>query len=375
VRRLHGSLLERGFDVVALSGELTQNERSHALQALRDGHARVCVATDVAARGLDLPDLGLVIHADIPTNRATLLHRSGRTGRAGRKGICVLIVPHAKRRRVEQLLNGANIKSVWSDPPTADAIRALDRERMLQDPILTEPAAEEDMAQARALLESRSAEDVAAALIRLYRARLPEPEDLFIEPFREERRRSRYEGDGDGDGRARRPDSRRTEGRVPREYRDGGENMVQFRISAGRRQNADPKWLLPMLCRRGQISKQEIGAIRIFDNETTVDIAQDVAARFIEAVRQTGGNDVRIEPADAPRSKRGERATRERQEDVSGPDRPDQAKDKKKNKRDKRPGNDTKPQAGDRPLRRNKHEAAEASAKKFKKKLKKLQKR
>jgi ATP-dependent RNA helicase DeaD len=63
VKRLHGNLLERGFAVVALSGELSQSERTHALQALRDGHARVCVATDVAARGLDLPDLGLVIQA------------------------------------------------------------------------------------------------------------------------------------------------------------------------------------------------------------------------------------------------------------------------------------------------------------------------
>ena len=66
VRHLQAALLERGFSVVALSGELTQNERTHALQALRDGRARVCVATDVAARGIDLPNLGLVIHADLP---------------------------------------------------------------------------------------------------------------------------------------------------------------------------------------------------------------------------------------------------------------------------------------------------------------------
>ena len=77
----------RGFSVVALSGELSQNERTHALQAMRDGRARVCIATDVAARGIDLPNLELVIHADLPKNREILLHRSGRTGRAGRKGV------------------------------------------------------------------------------------------------------------------------------------------------------------------------------------------------------------------------------------------------------------------------------------------------
>jgi len=91
VRHLHAALRERGFHAVSLSGEMGQRERNEALQSLRDGHAKVCVATDVAARGLDLPNLSLVIHADLPTNKATLLHRSGRTGRAGKKGASVLL--------------------------------------------------------------------------------------------------------------------------------------------------------------------------------------------------------------------------------------------------------------------------------------------
>ncbi len=85
VKRTHARSSERGFSAVALSGELTQSERTHALQALRDGRARVLVATDVAARGLDLPALALVIHADLPNDAETLLHRSGRTGRAGNR--------------------------------------------------------------------------------------------------------------------------------------------------------------------------------------------------------------------------------------------------------------------------------------------------
>ena len=117
VRRLHGSLVERGFAAVALSGELTQNERTHALQALRDGRARVCVATDVAARGIDLPDLDLVIHADLPKDRESLLHRSGRTGRAGRKGVCVLIVPYNRRRRTETMFAQAGIEAGWRARP------------------------------------------------------------------------------------------------------------------------------------------------------------------------------------------------------------------------------------------------------------------
>jgi ATP-dependent RNA helicase DeaD len=86
VNRLAARLHNRGFRAVALSGELTQAERTKALQALRDGRASVCVATDVAARGIDLPGLDLVVHAEPPTNAESLLHRSGRTGRAGAKG-------------------------------------------------------------------------------------------------------------------------------------------------------------------------------------------------------------------------------------------------------------------------------------------------
>ncbi|MDO9249375.1 MAG: DEAD/DEAH box helicase, partial [Phenylobacterium sp.] len=179
VRHMHAALRERGFAVVGLSGELGQRERSDALQALRDGQARVCVATDVAARGLDLPDLGLVIHADLPVNKAGLLHRSGRTGRAGKKGVSVLLVPYTRRRKAEMLIGNAGVEAVWSGPPSAEEIRAGDTVRMLNDPTLTEAPSEEDLTLARTLMEGKSAEEIATALVRMYRARLPEPEDLY----------------------------------------------------------------------------------------------------------------------------------------------------------------------------------------------------
>ena len=106
VRHLHATLLERGFSAVLLSGEFSQHERNQSMQALRDGRARVCVATDVAARGIDLPNLGLVIHAELPHDAEALQHRSGRTGRAGRKGVSALLVPVSRRRRAERLLSG-----------------------------------------------------------------------------------------------------------------------------------------------------------------------------------------------------------------------------------------------------------------------------
>ena len=186
VRHLQATLLERGFSVVALSGELTQNERTLALQALRDGRSRVCVATDVAARGIDLPSLDLVIHSDLPNDAEVMQHRSGRTGRAGRKGVSVLLVPPARKRRAELLLNLAGIDAVWGTAPTADEIRKLDQERMLQDALFAEEATVDDLILARALLAERSPEDIAAALARLYRARLPVASRTFSIPDKAE---------------------------------------------------------------------------------------------------------------------------------------------------------------------------------------------
>jgi ATP-dependent RNA helicase DeaD len=294
VRHLHASLSERGFSVVALSGELSQSERNHALQALRDGRARVCVATDVAARGIDLPGLDLVIHAELPMGPETLLHRSGRTGRAGNKGLCVILVPYSRRRKAEMLFNGARIDVTWGPAPSADEIRALDQKRMLEDPMLTEEFNEEDLALGRALIADRAPEEIAAALVRYYRARLPAPEEL-IETTND--RGPPPRGDRDRPGRNDRDDRRPPrDGGAPRDGQDFGEG-IWFRMNVGRAQNADPRWLLPLICRIGHVTKRDVGAIRIGDVETRFAIGGAVAGKFAAAVRRSGDEEVTIEPA------------------------------------------------------------------------------
>jgi ATP-dependent RNA helicase DeaD len=294
VRHMHSALRERGFSVVGLSGELGQRERSDALQALRDGHARVCVATDVAARGLDLPELGLVIHADLPVNKAGLLHRSGRTGRAGKKGVSILLVPYTRRRKAEALLDSANIEAEWRGPPSAEEIKAKDQVRLLEDPILAEAASEEDLALAAKVLETKSPEEVAAALIRLYRARLPSPEDLYEDP-RDQNRAPPQKGE------RWRPDrEERDGGPVGRPERMNPDEVTWFRVSVGRQKQADPKWLIPMICRLGHVTKKEIGSIRIFDHETKFEIANEAQAKFAAAVKATEADDIRIEPSSPP---------------------------------------------------------------------------
>jgi ATP-dependent RNA helicase DeaD len=282
VRRLHGRLQERGFAAVALSGELSQNERNTALQSLRDGRAQVCIATDVAARGLDLPDLDLVIHADLPTNKATLLHRSGRTGRAGRKGVCLVMVPHSKRRRAEVLLASANLAVTWGAPPSAEDIFKRDQEALLADPLLTEPPLEEDAALAEDMLARFSAKTVAGALIRLYRAKLPAPEDISPPPIERE------------------PAPRPPRDSKPFAPGQNREAMSWFRAGVGRKNNADPKWLIPLICRIGGITKADIGAIRIFDRETKFEILQAIADSFAASAASAQGNDLVISATTPP---------------------------------------------------------------------------
>ncbi|HEY5346948.1 MAG TPA: DEAD/DEAH box helicase [Rhizomicrobium sp.] len=298
VRHLEAMLRERGFAAVSLSGELSQSERNHALQALRDGRARVCVATDVAARGIDLPNLGLVIHAEMPNDAEVLQHRSGRTGRAGRKGISVLLVPPARRRRAEEMLARAKVNAIWGEAPSAAQIRKLDQERLLQNPILTEPANEDDLVLADALLKERSPRDLAAAFVKLYRAGLPAPEDLDeadaprAQAPREQREQS-SRNHKSRDGQRRENNPLRERGSHPESMAGG----VWFRLNVGRERKADPKWLLPEICRQGEVTKKDVGAIRIFDTETLFQVAGDAAEKFTALVgtRKKGG--IRILPA------------------------------------------------------------------------------
>lgn len=289
VNHLQTVLLERGFSVVALSGELSQNERTHALQALRDGRARVCVATDVAARGIDLPNLGLVIHSDLPNDPEVMQHRSGRTGRAGRKGVSVLLVPPSRRRRAEMLLNLAGTDAVWGSAPTVEEIRVLDQQRMLQDTLFTEESTEDDLTLARAMLAERSAEEIAAALARLYRSRLPSPEDVQ-DP-------GTYRGREDRPGSRRRDEEGAPVRKTPKKSEPMGEGAKWFRVAIGRQKNAEARWLLPMICRRGGIEKADIGAIKIYDGNSEFEISGAAAEKFATMIKRPDKEDnIHIEP-------------------------------------------------------------------------------
>lgn len=305
VTHLQSRFSNRGFSVVALSGELSQKERTYALQALRDHRANVCIATDVAARGLDLPDLDLVIHADLPKNPEALLHRSGRTGRAGRKGTSVLIVPYPARRRTERLLRDAKIEARWSEPPSADDVKQRDQQRLLDDAVLSEPIADEERAIISALLERHDVDQIAAAFARLYRKGQPAPEDLMAPPA----------------GAQTRPEPRP----------QGFEQSVWITLTVGYAQKAEPRWLIPMICKAGGITKRDIGTIRIENRETHVELNAAVADRFFAHVGQDRHLEKNI--AVMPMRERGQAQQRERPREPERSERPDRPQRQERNER------------------------------------------
>lgn len=254
VARLTARLSNRGFSVVALSGELTQSERSNALQAMRDGRARVCVATDVAARGIDLPNLDLVVHAELPSSHETLLHRSGRTGRAGRKGVSTLVVVPSARKKAERILKFAKLTAEWGAAPSADEVYERDQTRMLAADDWQTEIAESERAMVDELLAKFTPEQIAAAYLRQHKTRHSAPEEL---------------GAVSDD--------------KPKPKGPFGPS-VWFSLSEGRNQNASPRHLLPMVCKAGNLTKSDIGAIRLSDDVSYVEIRADRVDGFLDAV-------------------------------------------------------------------------------------------
>ena len=444
VAHLHGGLVERGFRAVALSGELSQAERTRALHEVREGRARVLVCTDVAARGIDLPLAALVVHADLPNNAEVLQHRSGRTGRAGRKGTAVVLAPFNWRGQAERLFRNARVEGTWTPVPTIEDVRVADQVRLMKDiGALVVEGEGEDLEVAKALLEKFPPEQLAAALVRSERRSLPAAEELPLttsykagaferggraaprdrptrgpradapaadgaraerstregtrpltrgpradapaadgaraerptregtrpltrapradapaadgaraeRPTREGTRpltrgpraqvqpahgaranvhalddaraeRSTREGTGPARGpraAADGPPSRRPRAdvdappvrplkRAARVAEDSGEQGaagvdggVWFRVNVGRAKNADPKWLIPMLCRRGGIQKRDIGRFKIGTGSTMFELNPTKATQFETSAREPDAKDphIKIERADS----------------------------------------------------------------------------
>jgi ATP-dependent RNA helicase DeaD len=308
VSSLHAALMARGFTATAISGERAQADRDRALELIRSGRAEVLVATNVAARGLHLPDVDLIIHADLPLNSESLTHRSGRTGRAGRKGTAVVIATLAERRKAERLMALAHVVAPWTPAPTPDSITSAARERLLEALLDTSADTELDAAEKDADLEASAEADGEAAtgprgartkpiptaerdpaidsMLDRLEATLP-PREIISRLLRREL--ERLPG-GEPIHPVAMPDARDGRGREmdarARTHHDGRAGVL-FRVNMGARDKADPKWMLPLICRRGNVTRREVGAIRIGPTETIFEITEEAAFEFGRAAAET----------------------------------------------------------------------------------------
>lgn len=289
-RELQGA----GFAAGALSGEMDQAARNAALAAFKRGQLRALVATDVAARGIDVQNIARVVQIDAPPNADSYTHRSGRTGRAGRKGTSLLLITRAALRRTEQLLERARVKARIEPVPTAEAIRAAQDERMLGELVAPEggEVSERVQRQVARIIAGGHTEVALARLVTQLQRAVGEPrrvDKVAVAQARARDTRERTRGRELGPGGARH-DGRR----AVRQQQALGAGWVSFRVTCGRVHGADPRRLVAMLCRRGRINGSDIGAIRVSTTYSDVEVSKEVAGTFAEATQRTDPRNPRV---------------------------------------------------------------------------------
>ncbi|AJA44543.1 DEAD/DEAH family ATP-dependent RNA helicase [Frischella perrara] len=278
-------LEQHGYNSAALNGDMTQQLREQTLDRLRNGRLDILIATDVAARGLDVERISLVINYDITLDSESYVHRIGRTGRAGRAGRAVLFVDSRERRllrNIEQTIK----KSI---PEVQLPNKELLEQRRLAK--FSQRVAQEieaaDLDNYREILpkllqsDQTDMETLAAALLKLAQGERPLilPPDPEFKPSRTER--DRYER---GERRLK-GDKRETPKR--RERRDVGE-MDLYRIEVGKENGVDVRNIVGAIANEGNISSRYIGNIKLYEKYSTVELPKDMPndlLRHFETVR------------------------------------------------------------------------------------------
>ena len=270
VNSLAEKLSGDGFPVQAFSGDLPQAQRTRTLNGFRSGTVKTLISTDVAARGIDVPDIDLVIHVDLPGDSDTLVHRSGRTGRAGRPGRSVMLVMPRAERRVTYLYESAGVNLQWQAAPSASKVRKRLRKgfrKSVRDQLVDiEDLTPKQLTYAQGLLEDYEPAAIVAALLEMAQ---PKP---TREPF--ELRESELPVAGSTDARNR-----------------AKPGFVRFTINWGKRRGAAPSRVLGHICRRGKVESQAVGAIEIGANESSFDVAEQMAGRFEQVVQGPDSRD------------------------------------------------------------------------------------
>lgn len=294
-----------GLSAIALNGDMPQKTRERAIDQLKSGHLDILVATDVAARGLDVTRVSHVFNFDAPHDGEAYIHRIGRTGRAGRKGEAIIFLTNAQRGKLRFIERETNHPIEVVEPPTADAINAMRIKRFKQQ--ITDTMAKSDQTMFQTMItqhaeeSGQSLEQIAAALAEL--AQQGRPFLMKDRPKRKQsnRRDERNEKYGSGEGRSRHERSDRSD-------RDGGKytkrsdqgnkgngrvlgppeaGKARYRIEVGIKDGVRPGNIVGAVANEGGISGDNIGPIKIHDTHSTVDLPQGLSNDVCRKLHQT----------------------------------------------------------------------------------------
>ena len=277
-------LLEKhGFRAAALNGDMTQQLREQTLDRLRSGSLDIVVATDVAARGIDIERISLVVNYDIPLDAESYVHRIGRTGRAGRSGRALLFVEPRERRllrNVEHLIK-KNIEEV--ELPNHEVLQAC-RRKKFKDKITTQ-LEHHDLELYRELLEDmftadQSQEDIAAAMMMLLQGKqkLILPPDPVVD---KKARRDRTERSD------RRENPRSAERRGERKGYGSPQPMDLYRIEVGRGDGVEVRHIVGAIANEGDINSRYIGHIKLYDDYSTIELPQGMPKELLQQFAKT----------------------------------------------------------------------------------------
>ena len=271
-------LLEKhGFRAAALNGDMTQQLREQTLDRLRSGSLDIVVATDVAARGIDIERISLVVNYDIPLDAESYVHRIGRAGRAGRSGRALLFVEPRERRllrNVEHLIK-KNIEEV--ELPNHEVLQAC-RRKKFKDKITTQ-LEHHDLELYRELLEDmftadQSQEDIAAAMMMLLQGK----QKLILPPDPVVDKKAR---------RDRRENPRSAERRGERKGYGNSQPMDLYRIEVGRGDGVEVRHIVGAIANEGDINSRYIGHIKLYDDYSTIELPQGMPKELLQQFGKT----------------------------------------------------------------------------------------
>ena len=281
--------LERsGYSSAALNGDMNQALREQTLERLKDGRLDILIATDVAARGLDVERISLVVNYDIPMDSESYVHRIGRTGRAGRAGRALLFVENRERRLLRNIERTMKLTIPEVELPNGELLSARRLEKFAAK--VQQQLESSDLDQYRALLSKLSPEDdlemetLAAALLKMAQGERP----LILPPDapRPQRREFRERDDRRSPRDARDSRESRDGDRPRRERRDVGD-MELYRIEVGRDDGVEVRHIVGAIANEGDISSRYIGNIKLFASHSTIELPKGMPGEILQHFTRT----------------------------------------------------------------------------------------